>query len=1082
MLRLIQSNDMDVLSAHLIESLRHDSAPDLVPDTIIIPSLGLARHLQFRIAETLGICANLRFAFPAQFLWRLFAQVLPDVPADSPFDGDRMCLRLFGLLAELPDDADHAPLHAWLRARDSHGRLELAERIARLFEQYLIYRPDWLEAWGRGRASGIASTEVERWQMRLWRALLAAERVSALEHPREPVFAELERLAARGEDPARLLPHRLRVIGVPTLPPLYLDTLLRLSRYMPVDCYALNPCEHYWADVVSERHLARLKLAGDERAALSDVGHPLLASWGRQTQEQLALLAALDESGGVQTANVFIEPGDATLLARLRASMLHLDPAQCATPPAADDHSLRIHAAHGAVRQLEVLHDELLALFARMPDLGAQDILVMTPDLDAMSAAIDAVFGAAPEERRIPYRITGRSPVQSSMLLRAFDALLALEHSRFERDAMLDLMQLPPIARRFDLEPADIELLQDWLSDTGVRWGRDADHRAALGLPPDSAHSWADGLSRLLLGYAMPGDATQPLFADVLPYADIEGSAALSVGKLAAALACFAGFADALRSPQSLPQWSERLMRLLADATEPGSEDEAELRLLRDAIGHLATDAREAELTEAVPFRIARSLLQQRLERTAPGGVPSGRVTFTGIGPLRGLSCRVIVMFGMDEGAFPRQMSPLEFDLMARHPRLGDRARRDDDRAAFLDAIACARDAFWLLYTGRSPRDNTELQPSVLIAELLDWLSRQWNEKTDETRARLLREHPLQAFNPARFLAAAPLSHARELLPVAQRLLQDAASKPDSRALLQAPLPAPADEDLAQLTLAQLGAVLRHPVRAFLVERLGVRLSRAESAEHEEPFTTDRYTLDALADEWLQRRLDGASNDAAAAVLAHQQSLPHGVPGQWALHEARQRGQSVHARWQAPPPTPDAHRELVFSAHGSTLTATLPAWTAQGLRHVSVADYGISTLLPLWLEHLLACALLTPAESQHLTGRLLYTLPPLAAATAREYLADLILLWRQAQCWPLAAPRKSAWKYLLHENSLSAAEEAWLGNQKVAGEGADAWHVQFYGGLRMALPDGFEAAATRLYGPLLAHLPEALLSALRSGK
>jgi exodeoxyribonuclease V gamma subunit len=50
---------------------------------------------------------------------------------------------------------------------------------------------------------------------------------------------------------------------------------------------------------------------------------------------------------------------------------------------------------------------------------------------------------------------------------------------------------------------------------------------------------------------------------------------------------------------------------------------------------------------------------------------------------------------------------PVDFDLMARQMRPGDRSRRDDDRYLFLEALLSARERYYLSWVGRSPQDNT---------------------------------------------------------------------------------------------------------------------------------------------------------------------------------------------------------------------------------------------------------------------------------------------------------------------------------------------------------------------------------------
>jgi exodeoxyribonuclease V gamma subunit len=82
--------------------------------------------------------------------------------------------------------------------------------------------------------------------------------------------------------------------------------------------------------------------------------------------------------------------------------------------------------AHSAQREVEILHDQLLKLFAHPPGgrpLNPRDVVVMVPDIDLFAPAIRAVFGQLPRDdaRFIPYGI-------SDLQERGHDALLvALE-------------------------------------------------------------------------------------------------------------------------------------------------------------------------------------------------------------------------------------------------------------------------------------------------------------------------------------------------------------------------------------------------------------------------------------------------------------------------------------------------------------------------------------------------------------------------------------------------------------------------------------------------------------------------------
>ena len=101
------------------------------------------------------------------------------MPPASPLDKLALTWRLMSLLPALTGDAVFAPVAGFLGDGDASRRLQLAQRLADLFDQYQVYRADWLGDWAAGedviatsRQGRIAVPEVLCWQPRLWRALL----------------------------------------------------------------------------------------------------------------------------------------------------------------------------------------------------------------------------------------------------------------------------------------------------------------------------------------------------------------------------------------------------------------------------------------------------------------------------------------------------------------------------------------------------------------------------------------------------------------------------------------------------------------------------------------------------------------------------------------------------------------------------------------------------------------------------------------------------------------------------------------------------------------------------------------------
>ena len=181
---------------------------------------------------------------------------------------------------------------------------------------------------------------------------------------------------------------------------------------------------------------------------------------------------------------------------------------------AAGDRSVQVHACHGVARQVDVLREVLLGLLADDPTLEPRDVLVMCPDIETYAPLIEAGFGlgevvgdSGHPAHRLRVRLADRSPVQTNPLLGVAAALLDLAGGRAPATQVLDLARAEPVRRRFGFSDDDLEQLDTWARESGVRWAFDAEHRADFGLGRYVANTWEFGLDRLLTGVALSDDS-----------------------------------------------------------------------------------------------------------------------------------------------------------------------------------------------------------------------------------------------------------------------------------------------------------------------------------------------------------------------------------------------------------------------------------------------------------------------------------------------------------------------------------------------------------------------------------------------
>lgn len=1137
-LMLVHGNRQEDLRDLIALWMRRYPLAPLEAETVLVHSNGIAQWLRLALAEEesgCGIAAALDLCLPARFLWRAYRCVLgPEAaPERSPFDRSLLVWRLMRLLPQLLERPDYAPLRRFL-ANDAglRKRFQLAERLAELFDQYQVYRADWLAAWAenrdiliRARGEREPLPEEQRWQARLWRALLddtaATEGDGALAaQGRAAVHEAFLRALERWPEDRRPagLPRRAIVFGVSALPRQSLEALAALSRWCQILMCVHNPCEHYWADIVADRDLLRAEQSRQKRrhgapTAIPEEqlhlhAHPLLAAWGKQGRDFIGLLDEHDSEDARadylrhfaeirQRIDVFESHGESCLLNQLQEDIRLLRPLAETrkTWPAVrpDDASIRFHSAHSPQREIEALHDWLLAAFDADPGLRPRDTIVMVPDIDAYAPHIRAVFGLhdSGDPRYIPFCIADQGRRKRDPLVHALGKLLELPTSRIGVGDALDWLEVPALRSRFGIAEDDLPLLRRWIRGAQVRWGFHAEHRARFGLPDAGENNtWRFGLRRMLLGYAVGAGAA---WREIEPFDEIGGLDAALLGPLAQFLERLEQAWRALAVEATPDEWTLRLRALVADFFAPEeSADAYTLQRLDEILEEWREACEQARFDEPLPLA---TVAEHWLDRLEEGGLSArffaGAVTFATLMPMRAIPFRQVCLLGLNDGAFPRQRTPLEFDLMGRDYRPGDRSRREDDRYLFLEALLSARERLLISWVGHSVNDNAVRPPSVLVGQLRDHLAAGWRlagraDDKDALLQALTVEHRLQPFNPDYFPSepgdARLFTYAREWRIADDRPADDRRPLPDL----------PHEEPLR---LSELAGFLRAPAKAFFQRRLRVNFDLDDpAAEDHEPFALDGLQKWTLWDELIARQ--------ATAMRAGQ---PRGEALAEGLRRIRRRGElaagafaeamadelaapmddlfgryaAALARWPIA-----AERDLELRCRSAATGLEIEDWLrdlrlddAGGRGRIALDSgdlvkdrkYRHHALIRHWLPHL-AAQLDGCATTSLIVGKVgSVEFAPLTPEQARAHIEDLLAAWREGMRRPLPLAAKTAFAWLeTRTKGGDAARLAYEGSYNVPGEAqTDPYLARAWPDFERLTAGGeFETLAERLLAPL----------------
>jgi len=1060
-LKIYTSNRMENLVAALAGVLAKPLASPFTPESIVVQSKGMQRWLAMELAGRLGVWANCTYPFPNKMVWQLFCNTLPNIPDASSFSPEVMSWKIMGLLPGLLEREEFAPLRHYLDVDlDGLKLFQLAGRIADTFDQYTLFRPEMLLEWEQGRGG--------EWQGILWRELAicgGGQHRARLKLD----FSRLLKECQRGEEN---LPERITVFGISYLPQYHMDILAQVAEHTEVNLFLLSPCREYWGDIVSAREKARL--SPEERDYLVE-GNPLLASLGKVARDFSNTVVSIS-SAALIDLELYADPGEEVLLTAIQSDILNLSGSGDAGKKrliSPGDRSVQIHSCHSPMREIEVLHDNLLDLLEREKGLQSRDIVVMTPDIETYAPYITTVFeGGQDAGKKIPYSIADRSISSEGEIAGVLLKLLALAASRLTVPQLLDILGSVPVSRRFDLDDDELDTVRRWLEETRVRWGMDERDRERFGLPGYRENSWRAGLDRLFLGYAMP-DEGNLLFNNILPYDEMEGDGPHTLGKFAGFIERVANFAEQISRSRTLAEWRDLLRTLLAEFVAVDDNSAHELTAVTGVVEQLAELQNAAAFSDKVELDVIRCWIEARLDKEEKGsGFMTGGVTFCAMLPMRSIPFRVVALIGMNDAAFPRQSRSPGFDLIARNPRSGDRSLRDEDRYLFLEALLSARDCFYLSYVGQSIKDNSEIPPSVLLSEFLDACERVFTPGDDANmKARLVTRHRLQAFSRDYFDTGSPLfSYSAENCAA---LLARRDNPWQPREFLSAPIAAPSAE-WKDVPLAKILRFFDNPCRFLLENRLGIRLEDARAPlDEREPFSLDGLEAYGIKQELLEISLGGGDVGSLFPIARCRGILPPSEHGEklfaTAVAEVTDFAGSVQAKLAGQATLPPLDFDIQQGEY--RLTGRLDRiWPERMIRY-RCAKMKAKDRIRSWLEHVVLNAVLEegyPRETLLLLTDTSITYKPVEDAA--NILQTVLDLYWEGLTMPLRFFPASSLEYARKlEWKLERARTRWEEGYNTSGEGDDPYYRLCFGRMD-PFNDEFERVSRALLEPLLRHL------------
>jgi exodeoxyribonuclease V gamma subunit len=802
-IQLYVSNSLPKLSAQLCIDLGKNNMGVFDKKHVVTQTEGMNNWLKINIAGHLGIAANCFFSKPNDAVSDIY--YLLGGKGKPVLSVDYLKWNIYHLLTD-PLFMNKFPFIAGYFKNSDIKQIALATKVADLFDQYQIYRPDIITSWNNTDITAVS----DDWQQWLWISIHALvedkmlDKTNIIQHIVDALKEQQNQLLLKTK-----LPH-LHFFGIAVITPFYLSLFNELSKHISISFYLLNPAPtSYWLEDKSEKEISRFIQKAKKKTDPDEyfsTGNALLNSWGSIVKDSFSLLFEDERNINLYDDSLVDEPTTPiTLLKKVQHDIFfNLSSAERNEIKEIDvkDGSIIINSCFTQVREVEVLYNYLVELVdTKNEAFSPRDIVVMVSDIDNYAPYIRAVFDNAPY--RFPYTIADESISIGNALFNAIELILNLQLDSLKAEEVLELMESKYIRDRFSIK--DISMIRKVVDAANIRFGLDGEHDNDTRLV-----SWHYGLKRIMYGLCISGEPLLELGNEVLiPLDFIEGGDSDDVVHFCYFMQVLEIIIKQRSTPKSIAQWGaymqEFVERLVFQAGEKEDEDYHQLINYLEKIILL-----EDVSNVPIGFEVFKHSFLEILEKeTKAKSFASAGITFCSLIPMRSIPFKVVALLGMDFDKFPRKDVKLSFNLLDKQRRKGDRNVKENDKHLFLETLLSAEKYFYISYIGKSVKDGTKIPPSSLVDELVEYIIQGVATKDEKLKDVLINAHPLHGFSQLYFNGSGLVSYLS-----------------DEKYKLQGNIPVATKEEIAvdfnEIAVTDLMQFFKDPIKWYFNKAFGI--------------------------------------------------------------------------------------------------------------------------------------------------------------------------------------------------------------------------------------------------------------------
>ncbi|NIH41268.1 MAG: hypothetical protein G8D27_01825 [Buchnera aphidicola (Periphyllus aceris)] len=685
MIKIYTSNDFNYLIKKICHIMNKKSFKNVfIKEIIIIPDIEISKFIKKIINKIFGIFCNISFFTIEKFIFYIL-ELFIYKKKYKRFNKKFILWELMNLSESFQKK------NIFKKKENEYTKLKYFNNISKFFFQYLIYRKKILKNWEKNKKKYKKKILLK--QKKIWKKIIKKNNFHYLNLKKN--FIKKYKIKKKYKN----LPPRIFIINPINYPISYIKILKKISYNIDIYFFICIPFNN---NILKKNNFSK---------------NANILYWTKNYINKINYILSLTK----KKKDKYFNNKKKTLLNIIKNKIFNYKNNNFfLKKKIKNDNSISIHECQNRLREIEILHDNILNVLNKNKNLKPKNIIVKTKNIQKYIPYINSVFKSEIKKNNIPYLIYEKIFDKNNPILYMFNKILSLQKNKFKSTKILNFLNFNFIAKKFSIKTKEIKTIKKWIIDTNICWGINKKHKKKINFPEINQNTWKYGIRKIIFGYGIYSKDKQ--WKNIFPYNIHEKKDIEILEKLIFFIKILKKWKKKLSTKKTCKTWKKIYKNLINDFFYKNKKTKIYLKYIKKKWNSLLKEISDSSYQKKISIKIIKYIINKRIKKIYFKKKYNNNIIFTNFNVLKTIPFKITYILGMNNN-FPKNYISNQENLINLYKEKMDLKKNKEDYLNFLELIGFTKEKIFISYIYNSYENFTN-KYSFLLRYLIKFIKK----------------------------------------------------------------------------------------------------------------------------------------------------------------------------------------------------------------------------------------------------------------------------------------------------------------------------------------------------------------------